>query len=69
MKLDVDIAIPAKYRAELDLEKCREVFPYGTVNFNVQDGGGVFDSGIVLEKMGDKNGDMVVAIACVHMGY
>jgi uncharacterized protein (TIGR02058 family) len=32
-------------------------------------GGLLADSGIALERMGDKNQDMIIAVACVTVGY
>ena len=69
MKLTVDLAIPPKYKHALDEEACKKVFPYGAVTIRVQDGGGVFPSGIAIDALGDKNEDMVVAIASVSVGY
>lgn len=69
LKLDVLLAVPSKYRAELDLEEVRKVFPYGHVRFEVQDGGMIAPSGIAIEKLGDKNDDMVIVCASVTVGY
>ena len=63
------LAVPPKYRAELDLEEVRKVFPYGHVRFEVQDGGMIAPSGIAIEKLGDKNDDMVIVCASVTVGY
>jgi len=69
LKLDVLLAVPPKYRAELDLEEVRKVFPYGHVRFELQDGGMIAPSGIAIETLGDKNDDMVVVCASVTVGY
>lgn len=37
--------------------------------FSPQDGGMVAPSGIAIEKLGDKNDDMVVVCASVTVGY
>jgi uncharacterized protein (TIGR02058 family) len=39
LKLDVLLAIPPKYKDSLDLEKVKDVFPYGSIRFQIQDGG------------------------------
>jgi uncharacterized protein (TIGR02058 family) len=65
MALRVTLAIPPEYRAGLDLDKVRGVFPYGQKVAVVDDGGGVFTSGIALKAMGDVNDDMLVVIAHV----
>ena len=69
MKLDVILAIPAKYQDDLDLEVVRKCFPYGTVRFQIQDGGMVATNGLLIESMGDKNEDMVVVCCAVSVGY
>lgn len=69
MKLDVILAVPPKYRPSLDLEAVKQVFPYGTVEFEIQDGGMVAPSGIAIETLGDTNDDMVVVCASVTVGY
>lgn len=69
LKLDVLLAIPPKYQAELDLKEVAKVFPYGDVRFELQDGGMIAPSGIAIETLGDKNDDMVVVCASVTVGY
>jgi uncharacterized protein (TIGR02058 family) len=65
----VILAVPPKYRSTLDLEEVRKVFPYGSVEFEVQDGGMVAPSGIAISELGDQNDDMVVVCASVRVGY
>ena len=60
LKLDVLLAVPPKYRDSLDLTKVQEIFPYGSVRFQIQEGGMVAPSGIAIDELGDKNDDMVV---------
>ena len=67
--MDVLLAVPAKYKDSLDLSKVKEVFPYGSIRFQIQTGGMVCSSGIAIEKLGDKNEDMVVVCAAVSVGY
>lgn len=69
MKLDVLLAVPAKYRSSLELDEVRKVFPYGDAKFTVQDGGMVAPSGIAIDSLGDTNDDMVVVCAAVTVGY
>lgn len=69
LKLDVLLAVPAKYRDALDLSKVQEVFPYGSIRFQIQDGGMIAPSGIAIERLGDVNEDMVVVCCAVSVGY
>ena len=68
LKLDVLLAVPPGYREGLDLDAVAEVFPYGDVRFEIQDGGMVAPSGIAIESMGDGNDDMVIVCASVTVG-
>jgi uncharacterized protein (TIGR02058 family) len=69
MKLDVLLAVPEKYQADLDLDAIRKVFPYGQIRFQIQNGGMVATHGLVIAEMGDKNEDMVVVCVAVTVGY
>ena len=69
MKLDVLLAVPAIYQPGLDLDAVRNCFPYGKVNIQIQAGGMVATSGLMIEAMGDKNEDMVVVCVAVTVGY
>jgi len=69
MKLDVILAVPPKYQKDLDLSECAKVFPYGQVKFTIQDGGMISPSGIAIERLGDKNEDMVIVCCSVSVGY
>jgi uncharacterized protein (TIGR02058 family) len=69
LKLDVILAVPSKYRAALDLSEVQSVFPYGSIRFQIQDGGMIAPSGIAIERLGDSNEDMVVVCAAVTVGY
>ena len=53
----------------IDEEAVRAVFPYGRVVIEIQEGGMRASSGIVIPKMGDTNDEMIIAIACVAVGY
>jgi uncharacterized protein (TIGR02058 family) len=69
MKLDVLLAVPEKYQADLDLEAIRAVFPYGQIRFQIQVGGMIATSGLAIAELGDKNEDMVVVCVAVTVGY
>jgi uncharacterized protein (TIGR02058 family) len=69
LRLDVVLAVPAKYREGLDLSKVADVFPYGSIRFQLQDGGMIAPSGIAIDRLGDKNEDMVVLCCAVTIGY
>ena len=69
MKLHVQLGVPHPYTAEVDLDQVKAVFPYGAVQIDIEPGGLRADSGIALEAMGDKNQDMIIAVACVTVGY
>ncbi len=69
LKLDVLLAIPPKYQSSLDLSKVQEVFPYGSIRFQIQDGGMVAPSGIAIERLGDTNDDMIVVCCSVTVGH
>lgn len=69
MKLDVQLGVPASYLTDVDEAAVRAVFPYGQVQIRMEAGGLLADSGIALERMGDKNQDMIIAVACVTVGY
>ena len=69
MKLNVILAVPKKYQDSLDLDEVATTFPYGEVNFVIQDGGMIAPSGRVIESLGDKNDDMLIVCAAVQVGY
>mmetsp|Transcript_4555 Transcript_4555/g.5272 ORF Transcript_4555/g.5272 Transcript_4555/m.5272 type:complete len:213 (-) Transcript_4555:203-841(-) len=69
LRLDVVLAIPPKYQNSLELSPVSEVFPYGSIRFQIQDGGMIAPSGIAIKELGDENEDMVVVCAAVTVGY
>lgn len=69
MKLNVILAVPSKYQEGLDLDAVSEVFPFGDIRFEVQDGGMIAPSGRSIAELGDKNDDMVIVCAAVQVGY
>ena len=69
MRLHVQLGVPPSYRDGIDLEQVAAVFPYGRLKIDIEPGGLLADSGVALEAMGDKNSDMIIAVACVTVGY
>lgn len=69
MKLSVILAVPQKYQHNLDLNECAKVFPYGKIQFTVQDGGMIAPSGVSIERLGDSCDDMVIVCCSVMVGY
>ncbi|GAX19054.1 hypothetical protein FisN_8Hh280 [Fistulifera solaris] len=69
MKLDVLVAVPSKYQADMDLSAVKAAFPYGQTRVQIQDGGMIANSGKAIESMGDKNMDMIVVCVAVTVGY
>lgn len=68
LKLRVQLATP--FPASVDLDEIKKVFPYGDLlPIVVAEGGMRASSGIALEAMGDKNDEMLVAIAHVTVGF
>ena len=63
------LAIPPKYKDSLDLSQVEQVFPYGSIRFQLQDGGMIAPSGIAIDQLGDKNDDMVVVCCAVTVGH
>ena len=69
MKLHVQVGVPMDAE-DVDLARVAAVFPYGTLlPVEIQRGGLLARSGIVLPAMGDSNDDMIVAVAAVTVGY
>jgi uncharacterized protein (TIGR02058 family) len=69
MKLNVLLAVPPKYQADLDLAKVKAAFPYGQPRVIIQDGGMIASNGKAIESLGDTNEDMVVVCVAVTVGY
>ena len=69
LKLHVILAVPDKYRDNLNLDIVKDVFPYGQVKFEIQSGGMIAPSGIAIDALGDTNDDMVIVCASVTVGY
>jgi len=69
MKLRVQLGVPVA-ADEIDLDAVAAVFPYGQLlPIEVVHGGMRASSGIALPEMGDKNDDMIIAVAVVTVGY
>ena len=78
MKLRVQLAVPFRFddskgdwrQPEIDLDRVREVFPYGEVlPVEVQRGGMLASSGAAVKKLGDEGDDWIIAIAAVTIGF
>lgn len=67
MQVHVRLAVPAD-ADKLDLEAVRAVLPYGTVSFEVVQGGMLTPSGIVLEDKADRNDLIYIVNAAVEVG-
>ena len=67
MKLKVQVAVPN--HKEVDVNAIKDVFPYGEVIPVIEEGGLCANSGIQLDAMGDKNTDMLIAVAAIYVGY
>ena len=69
MKLHVQVGVPVAAE-EIDVARVAAVFPYGTLlPIDIERGGLLARSGIVLPQMGDVSDEMVIAVACVTVGY
>jgi len=78
MKLRVQLAVPFRFddskgdwrQPDIDLDRVREVFPYGEVlPVEVQRGGMLASSGAAVKKLGDEGDDWIIAIAAVTIGF
>lgn len=70
MKLHVQLGLPAACVDAVDLGAVAAVFPYGRLlPIAVEPGGLLARSGIALREMGDRNDEMIIAVACVTVGY
>lgn len=69
MKLDVLLAVPELYQADLDMGVIKQCFPYGNIRIQVQNGGMIATNGKMIPEMNDKNEDMIVVCVAVTVGY
>lgn len=68
MLLRVQIGVPSP--ETVDVNAIQTVFPYGKLlPPEVIEGGIRASSGIALPEMGDKNDDMIIAVAVITIGY
>ena|SRR5690606_20916586 len=67
MKVNVKLAVPCD-KDRLDLDAVKAVLPYGQVTIDVQDGGMLTSSGIVLPDKDDVNDLIYVVVASVEVG-
>jgi len=68
MKVRVKLAVPADAEL-LDVEAVKRELPYGQVTVEVQPGGMLSTSGVVLPDKGDRNDLAYVVVAAVEVGY
>ncbi len=68
MKVHVKLAVPCDLE-KVDVDRIREVLPYGKVTVEVTKGGMMTTSGVVLPDKHDRNDQLYVVIAAVEVGY
>lgn len=68
MSVNVKLALPLDHD-KLDVEKVKDMIPYGEVTVEVVNGGMVTTSGIFLKDKADKNDMMYIVNAAVEVGY
>ena len=68
MKVRVSVAVPAALMSQVDVSRVSEVFPHGEVKVRVQEGGGLFCSGVRQVDGEEKRDEMLVAVAHVVVG-
>jgi uncharacterized protein (TIGR02058 family) len=68
MKVRVKLGAPVP-ADQIDLEKVKKTFPYGTVTIEVVPGGLICSSGVVLPDKGDANDEVIIVNAAVEVGY
>ncbi|DBA70334.1 TPA: hypothetical protein ACH3X2_011756 [Trebouxia sp. C0005] len=67
LKLKIKIGTP--FPDTVDLQEVKKVFPYGQTFFELVDGGLCCNSGVAIPELGDKNDDMLIAVAAVTVGF
>jgi uncharacterized protein (TIGR02058 family) len=68
MKVHVKLALPCD-KEKLDIEQIKAALPYGEVTVELQDGGMLTTSGVILPDKEDVNDLIYVVIASVEVGY
>ena len=68
MQVRVTLAVPFRHE-DVDASRVKEVFPYGTIEVHVVQGGLLASSGILLPDKGDISDEMVIVNAVVEVGY
>lgn len=69
MRVRVTLGVPAvSTGTAVDLERVKQVFPYGEVTVKVVPGGLVAGSGVVLPDKGDRTDEIVMVCAAVEVG-
>ena len=68
MKLSLKIGVP--YPDLVDKDEVSSVFPYGNIiDMEIVEGGLNCSSGVVIESLGDKTDEFIIACAAVTVGY
>lgn len=68
MKVHVKLALPCD-KEKLDIGQVKAALPYGEVTVELQDGGMLTTSGVILPDKEDVNDLIYVVIASVEVGY
>jgi uncharacterized protein (TIGR02058 family) len=68
MIVRVSIAVPAAFASQVDVEQVAAAFPHGQVSVRVQEGGGLFTSGLRQVGGQEQRDEMLVAVAHVVVG-
>lgn len=69
MKLRVKLGVPKPFTQAVDVERVVDLFPYGNVQVQVEEGGLCCSSGVELSEHGDSQGDdrSIVVVAAVQV--
>jgi uncharacterized protein (TIGR02058 family) len=69
MRVRVTLGVPALAEAApVDVERVKQVFPYGEVSIHILPGGLAAHSGVVLPEKGDRTDEIVMVCAAVEVG-
>ncbi|BAC88432.1 Lin0512 family protein [Gloeobacter violaceus] len=68
MQVHVKLAVPVAAE-RVDVERVKQVFPYGQVSVEITPGGMLCTSGIVLTEHGDSEDLVIIVNAAVEVGY
>ena len=69
MRVRVTLGVPELAdAAPVDLERVKQVFPYGQVSIRIVPGGLLASSGVVLPEKGDRTDEIIMVCAAVEVG-